>query len=136
MLTEQEQEFLNIIMDKDEAKKTENLEKAQLMLVRRRYCFETILKFNALKLPIPKDLFPFIFPNLETRVVEDATLLMVCAKLGLKPIAEMLLDQGAKIDTRDANGKNAIQIAADFGHVEMQEFLLAQSAVRDSKRAT
>lgn len=57
----------------------------------------------------------------------NSALMGVCFK-GYKNIAAKLIDAGADVNLRNANGATALTFAATFGHLEIAEMLLKKGA--------
>jgi uncharacterized protein len=73
--------------------------------------------------------------DVNTRYANDLTLLMWAAGADEKvaeadalKVVTYLLDDGAHIDDRDARGRTALMIAAEGGHAEIANLLLARGA--------
>jgi ankyrin repeat protein len=60
------------------------------------------------------------------------TLLLKAAESGHEAIVRLLLDEGAKIETKDKMGKTPVSYAAYAGHTTVMELLLATGANRDT----
>ena len=52
---------------------------------------------------------------------------------GHSQVVESLLSKGAKIDSKDMNGKTPLSLAATEGHPQVVESLLSKGAKIDSK---
>jgi uncharacterized protein len=51
-------------------------------------------------------------------------------------VAKLLLDHGARIDAADNRGRTALMIAAEAGHLEMVDLLIARGANRSLRDAS
>ncbi|MHC4478278.1 MAG: ankyrin repeat domain-containing protein [Planctomycetota bacterium] len=59
--------------------------------------------------------------------------LLLAARWGHKQILELLLSQGAKMDSKDKRGRTAMHEAAANGHVDIVAYLIDQKAAIDTK---
>lgn len=71
-------------------------------------------------------------PHLASRETGERALL-VAAALGHVPVVEELLNQGARIDLRDDDGRNALALAARAGERRVVELLLHRGASIDMR---
>ncbi|VDN97958.1 unnamed protein product [Rodentolepis nana] len=63
---------------------------------------------------------------LERRDTSGLTPLMNAARGGYLPVCQLLVSRGAKLDP-ERNGQTALNMALEFGHTEVSEYLASQS---------